>query len=489
MQATTYDLLILGSGINGASIANQAAQCGLSVLLCDKGDIASGTSSWSTKLIHGGLRYLEHYEFQLVREALKEREILMQKAPFLIHPQAFILPHEPHLRPAWMIQAGLFLYDHLAKRNTLPASKKISLTHSQILKPQFKTAFQFYDCKTEDSRLTLLNALQAKQFGATVLLSDACQKIMPTNSGWLAQFKKNQSITARCVINATGPWAEMVLNEVFGHPLQKSIRLVKGSHIITRQLYAENHAYMLQNKDQRIVFTIPYQKEFTLIGTTDIDYTGDLDAVKITPEEIDYLCHSVNTYFRHSITQQDIVSSFSGVRALYDNHAENASKTTREFHLDVSMHEKLPLLSIYGGKLTTHRLLAEAVLKKIKPYFQKEYSPIDQHLPLPGGDLDGLNFSDFQKSLKIRYPFLKEDILTRYAENYGSLTHLLLKNITQLSQMGRYFGAGLYEQELLYWQQFEWATNLEDMLWRRSKLGLVLTTQEQLQLQEYLHDQ
>lgn len=488
------DLLVIGGGINGCGIARDAAGRGLSVTLCEMNDIASATSSYSSKLIHGGLRYLENYEFKLVSEALKEREVLMTSAPFLIHPLQFILPYEKHLRAPWMLRTGLFLYDHLSKRKKIPSSKKITfnpMDPENALNEQFKFGFSYYDCQTDDSRLTLLNALDAQNHGANILTYTQCTQLFEQDQAWHATLRNTRDNTehtlqARAVINATGPWVS-VTNQQLAHIQTNShIELVQGSHIIVPKLYEGYHAYILQNKDNRIVFAMPYYDQFTLIGTTDVAYHGDPENVHITSHEINYLCDIINYYFKKQIHPNDIFSSFAGVRSLYDNHAENPSKTTREYRLELAKNVSAPYLTVFGGKITTFRTLAEHVMSLLIPYFPHMTAPWTHNASLPGGDLDGDTWPTFQNNMKQQYAWLPDTLRTRYTRAYGSRIHELLKGTASLQDLGKHMGAGLYEHEVHYWLEHEWAHTVDDMIWRRSKLGLFLTEQQIQKLEEIL---
>ncbi len=486
MQTVETDMLIIGGGINGCGIAADAAGRGLSVVLCEKGDLASATSSWSSKLIHGGLRYLEQYDFKLVREALKEREVLLKKAPHLIHPLKFVLPHNAHLRPAWMIRAGLFLYDHLAKRTSIPGSRKINLrseTEGKPLKQKYKVGFSYYDCQTDDARLVILNALSAQANGATILPRTLCQNISKQNNKWQATLlgENNETIIvyAKAVINASGPWVIDTLRHVIHSESKSNVKQVKGSHIVIPKMYAENHAYILQNADGRIVFTIPFHNDYTLIGTTDIPYHDDLDCVKINDDEIQYLLATVNQYFTKPITADDIIWTYSGVRPLYDDQSENPSKISREYHFELEQHDHtLALLSIFGGKITTFRTLAEHALEKLLPFFPDMGPPWTANALLPGGELKQKDFAQFLKLLKSKYNWLPAEQLARYANHYGSFIDRLLENCNKMGDLGEHIGADLYQREVDYLIQYEWAKTTEDIIWRRTKLGLKLTPDE-----------
>ena len=487
------DLLIIGGGINGCGIARDAVGRGLTVALCEMNAIASATSSWSSKLIHGGLRYLENFEFKLVHEALNEREILMRSAPFLIHPLKFMLPYQAHLRSPWILRTGLFLYDHLGKRTQIPSSQKIKFiagAADNALKDHFKFGFSYYDCQTDDSRLTLLCARDAYERGATIMTHTRCNELTPNGKIWIATLHDHldnttKTINAKAVINVSGPWVDQVNHDIAKIDTVSSTRLVQGSHIIVPKLYEGYHAYILQNKDQRIVFAIPYMDNFTLIGTTDINYQGDPAAVNITHEEINYLCSIINEYFHKQISPDNIVWSYSGVRSLYNDDAVKPSKTTRDYHLELHHQNCPPYLAIFGGKLTTFRVLAEDALKKLKPYFTHMADPWTKHAFLPGGEL-GTNWEGFITQLAERYPWLPNSQCLRYAKAYGSHIHELIGDATSIKDLGKHFGADLYEHEVLYWIENEWAQFSEDMLWRRSKLGLYLNDDQINILKNYI---
>lgn len=477
-----YDLLIIGGGINGCSIARDAAGRGLKVYLCEQGDIASATSSWSSKLIHGGIRYLENYEFKLVREALQERDILMRSAPYLIHPLQFILPHEKHLRPAWMIRLGLFLYDHLNHGSPIPTSQQIKLDTHGPLKTHFKTGFSYYDCQTDDSRLTLLNALDAKQHGATIQTYTKCTSLSHDHTHWHATLTHHgchkTNISSKMVINATGPWVTTFNHTIANIHTDSTLKLVQGSHIVVPKLYPGQHAYILQNSDNRIVFTLPFQQNYTLIGTTDTHFSGDPSTCQITKDEIHYLCKIIKHYFKKPMTLNDIVWSFSGVRALHDNHTENATSTTRDYHLEYSNDGHPAYLSIFGGKITTCRRLAENALKFVEKTLSKGALPWTKTAKLPGGQLDGLEYEAFIQTIDTRYDWLDQQTRRRYIHAYGDRIHLLLKDCKSIKDLGKHYGASLYEKEISFWKTNEIAKTADDMLWRRSKLGLQLTPSE-----------
>lgn len=489
MQTLLTDLLIIGGGINGAGIAADAAGRGLSVILCEQGDLASSTSSASSKLIHGGLRYLELYDFKLVHEALKEREILLKTAPHLTQPLKFILPHDSHLRPAWLIRLGLFFYDHLARKNVLPNSTQLNLAVSlegKPLKSVFKVGFSYFDAQTDDARLVIANAISARANGAQILTRTACVKASRQNDGWIAELhNKNTNekieIQTKAIVNASGPWVTDVLQRVLSAPAAQQIKLVKGSHIMTNKLYDGDHAYILQNKDQRIVFVIPYQNQFSLIGTTDVLFSGDPSTATISIEEIHYLCNAINYYFAKTITENDIVWSYAGVRPLFGggDHLQEPAKISREYHLELNDENgKAPLLSIFGGKITTYRKLAEHALEKLQRYFPTMTKSWTASAFLPGGDLQGQSLTQFIAMMQHKYSWLPSAILSRYAHSYGSMLEAVLDNATCLADMGEDWGAGLYEKEIHYLLKNEWAQTVDDIIWRRSKLGLFLTPEQ-----------
>jgi glycerol-3-phosphate dehydrogenase len=477
----SVDLLVIGGGINGAGIARDAAGRGLKVLLAEQGDLAQGTSSASTKLIHGGLRYLEYYEFRLVREALKEREVLLANAPHIIWPLRFMLPHADHLRPAWMIRLGLFLYDHIGGRERLPASRGVDLRSDPAgapLKPEFRRGFYYSDCWVEDSRLVVLNAVDAAERGAQVLTRTRAVSARPFAGGWRAELQERsgarRAVLARGLVNAAGPWVAGVADAVIGRPLDEPIRLVKGSHIVVPRLFEGEHAYILQNEDRRIVFAIPYERRFTLIGTTDLNYLGDPAAVAIEAEEIAYLCAVVGRYFRKAVRPEDVVWTYSGVRPLYDDRSESASAVTRDYVLRLDVPEGAPLLSVYGGKITTYRKLSEHAMEKLAPHFPKLGRPWTAAAPLPGGDIPNADFERFLFALRQERGWLPEPLARRWARAYGTRVEAMLGGADGLGGLGRHYGDDLYQCEIDHLTTSEWARSSIDILWRRSKLGLHL---------------
>lgn len=491
----TVDILVIGGGINGAGIARDAAGRGLSVVLCEQGDLAAATSSASSKLIHGGLRYLEHYEFRLVREALAEREILLGIAPHLIFPMRFVLPHERSLRPAWMIRAGLFLYDHIGKRRKLPGSHSVDLRADPVggpLRPEYRKGFVYSDCWVDDARLVVLNVLDAAAHGAIILTRNRCVTARRHDRGWRAVLRDlrtgaQRTVESRILVNSAGPWVDRVLDETIGVKGKRRVRLIKGSHIVVPRLYDGDHAYILQNADRRVIFVIPYERDFSLIGTTDESYSGDLTDVRIDPEETTYLCETVSRSFTTRITPDDVVWSYSGVRPLYDDAAESAAKVTRDYVLELDdAGDNSPLLTVYGGKLTTYRRLAEHALDKLKPNLPAMEKPWTATAPLPGGNIPSADFERFLDDIRRRCPWLPDDLAYRYARAYGTRIEALLDGARSLAELGRDFGAGLYEREVAYLVDNEWAETAVDILWRRTKRGLHVPSETAASLEAWL---
>lgn len=485
-QSLTCDVLIIGGGINGAGIARDAAGRGLSVVLCEKDDLAGHTSSASTKLIHGGLRYLERYEFGLVRKALIEREVLLRSAPHIMWPMRFVMPHDKGQRPAWMIRAGLLAYDYLAKRALLAGSGKIDL-HSHpaggLLKPIFSKGFVYSDGWVDDARLVVLNALDAAEKGAQIFTHTRCTAARRDGAHWHAEVchasGRATRITARCLVNAAGPWAAQFLQDVVMHPGGKSLRLIKGSHIVVKKLFDHPFAYIFQSPDGRIVFAIGYERDFTLIGTTDMAYHGDPNAVAIDDAEVAYLCELTARYFQKPVQAADVVWSYSGVRPLLEDDASKASEVTRDYKLDFN-DEGAPLLSVFGGKITTFRKLAEEAVDLIAPRLGNTRTGWTAGACLPGGDLYGpipqnravLEYDGYVRQVQRLYAWLPAALIARYVRAYGTRVHRLLSGRNTLADMGEAFAQGLYAAELDYLMQVEWAECAADILWRRSKLGL-----------------
>ncbi|NBJ13511.1 glycerol-3-phosphate dehydrogenase [Microvirga arsenatis] len=495
-MTTVTDLLIVGGGINGAGIARDAVGRGLSVVLCEQGDLAGYTSSASTKLIHGGLRYLEYYEFRLVREALFERERLLESAPHIIWPLRFILPHEKGIRPAWFVRLGLFLYDHLAPRKKLPGTEGIKLTKhpaGQALKPGFDTAFVYSDCWVEDSRMVALNALDAFEKGADIRVRTKLTSARRDGQTWIATLQnvetgESQEVRAKVIVNAGGPFVADVLNAKLGLNTRKSVRLVKGSHIVVPKLFDTKEAFILQNTDKRIVFAIPYQEKFTLIGTTDIPVEAVPDKkVEISPDEIQYLCNVVNHFFKRQVTPAEVVWTYSGVRPLFDDGSSNASAVTRDYVFDMDAPQgQAPVLSIFGGKITTFRKLAEHALEELKPFFPAMKPAWTETAKMPGGDMPDADFDRFFATVRQRWPFLPEHLAHRLARSYGTRMEELLGQAQSMADLGEDFGAGLTAAEVDYLARREWARSAEDILWRRSKLGLHVPVDAPAKIDAYL---
>jgi glycerol-3-phosphate dehydrogenase len=471
-----YDLLVIGGGINGAGIARDAAGRGLSVLLVEKDDLASATSQWSTKLIHGGLRYLEYYEFRLVAEALAEREVLLRIAPHLVEPLSFVLPHEPHLRPAWMIRTGLFMYDHLGGRKTLPSSFGVDLSDgkwSAGLKHRFRKGFVYSDARVDDARLVVANALDAKARGADVRVRTALVAAKRDGEVWRATLAANGAtgeVAARALVNTAGPWVKEVLDLVRPPKAgEGNVRHVKGSHIVVPRVHDEPHAYILQNADNRIVFVIPYQERYSLIGTTDIPVEG-FERPHIADDEVAYLLELANAYLERPLAASDIVWTYSGVRPLYDDGASDPSAVTRDYVLKLDTDGGAPVLSSFGGKITTYRKLAEHALRDLAPFFPEMKPPWTATAALPGGDLPQRDRAAWAGELRRRYPRVAAGIVDGIARRHGTRATMILGD-----DMGEDFGAGLTQREVDYLVREEWAKTADDVLWRRTKCGLPMT--------------
>lgn len=489
-----HDILIIGGGINGAGIARDAAGRGLTVLLCEKDDLASHTSSASTKLIHGGLRYLEHYDFALVRKALMEREVLLKAAPHIIWPLRFIMPHHKDLRPSWLIRLGLFFYDHLGGRKLLPPTKTLTRARESVfdpLKSEFKKGFEYSDCWVEDARLVALNAIDAATHGAEIMTRTECISLNAEDGHWDVALRIDgcveKRIKAKTVINAAGPWVDHVAGITGLRTNAPSVRLVKGSHIIVPSLFTDERCFIFQAGDGRIVFAIPYEDgRFTLIGTTDLPFDGDLNAVTASAEEIDYLCRLSNEYFERQITPDDVVSTYSGVRPLFEDHAENASSVTRDYVLKLDERDGAKMLSVIGGKITTYRKLAEDALKVLKPALPAHSDAWTASAPLPGGDIADADFDAFERECESKFPWLDNNVRHRLARTYGTNIHELLSNASNENDLGPHYGAGLYQKEVDYLVEHEFARTDEDILMRRTKLGLHMSPEEINALRAYL---
>ena len=494
------DLFVVGGGINGTGIARDAAGRGLSVVLCEQGDLASATSSASTKLIHGGLRYLEYYEFRLVRESLSERETLLKLAPHIIRPLRFVLAHDKHQRPAWLIRLGLFLYDHLGGREVLPGCQGISFADHPTghdLVPGFTKGFVYSDCWVDDARLVVLNAMSAREQGAEILTRTRCSGARREDGRWLVTLSPRdggpeRTLRAKVLINAAGPWAGDFLSETLDDASPHPLRLVKGSHIVVPRLFDHDYAYIFQNPDGRIVFAIPYEADFTLIGTTDVDFSGDPSEARASDGEIAYLCEAVNRYFQTPTTPESVVWSFSGVRPLFGDPQKDPASLTRDYVLDVNTGgdgAAPPLLSVFGGKITTYRKLAEQVLSRLEPWLGSGKEAWTQRAPLPGGNMIGVGADQFLEEARVRYPWLDDKLLTRYVRAYGGRIRVLLTGAYAYEHLGVHFGGGLYEAEVRYLSDHEWAVSAEDILWRRSKLGLHVDAATVARLEAWLAEQ
>ena len=480
------DVFVIGGGINGSGIARDAAGRGLSVILCEKDDLAQGTSSRSGKLVHGGLRYLEYYEFRLVREALIEREVLLNAASHIIWPMRFVLPHSPSDRPAWLVRLGLFLYDHLGGRKKMLGTRILDLhTDSEgvPLKDEYHKGFEYSDCWVDDARLVTLNAVDAARLGAEVLTRTTCTSAKRNADYWDVTMEDTISgvtrhVKARTVVNAGGPWVNDIIHRVSATHSKRTVRLVKGSHIVVPKFWEGSQAYLVQNYDKRVIFINPYEKDKALIGTTDIPYDGTPEEVKVDDDEIVYLLAAVNRYFKQTLRVEDVVDSFSGVRPLYDDGAGNPSAVTRDYVLDVEAADGAPLLNIFGGKITTFRKLAEHALEKLTPYFPNIKPAWTASACLPGGDIENADFDQFLRVLVQQYPWVPEHLIKHYARLYGTLTHDLLDSATSMKNIGQCFAPDLYEIEVKYLCKHEWALTTEDILKRRTKHGLHMSKEQ-----------
>ncbi len=489
----TYDLLVIGGGINGIGIARDAAGRGLSVLVVEKDDLASHTSSWSSKLIHGGLRYLEQYEFRLVAEALAEREVLLSIAAHLVSPMRFVMPHVPELRPRWMIRVGLFLYDHLGRRTSLPGSEGVSLDvppYRSGLKASLTKGFLYSDCRVDDARLVVANALDARRLGATILTRALCTSARREQGLWRARIEgaghTAREVSAKAIVNAAGPWVKEVLNTHLDQPSRDNVRLVKGSHIVVPKQYDGDHAFILQNDDKRVVFMIPYEGRFTLIGTTDIPVEGDPGHPQASTEEIDYLCRAVNRYLDKPVASADVVWRYAGVRPLYDDGTSNPSAVTRDYTLRVDDAEgAAAVLSVFGGKITTYRRLAEHAMEKLQPYFPGLKPAWTDKRPLPGSEL-GAPYAEAQAHMREEYASLPAGIVDAVFRRHGALTSEVLGDARSEADLGEHFGAGLHAREVEYLMAQEWAVAAEDVLWRRTKAGLHLTGPQAYRVAEWM---
>ena len=485
-----YDLCVIGGGINGCGIARDAAGRGWSVFLCEKRDLGSGTSSASTKLIHGGLRYLEYYEFRLVREALTEREVLWRLAPHIVWPLRFVLPFHRNMRPAWLLRLGLLLYDNIGGRKKLPRTRTVRLDRDPVgapLKPEFRRGFEYSDCWVEDSRLVVLNAMAAAEQGAVIAPRTGCLSAERVGALWEITTRdgdsgETRSLRARALVNAAGPWVTEVSEKVIRNNTRAPVRLVQGSHIVVPRLYPHDGCYIFQNSDKRIFFVIPYETDFTLIGTTDLDYQGDPAKVAASPDEIAYLCRSASEYLRTPVMPDQVVWTYSGVRPLHDDGDGAAQAATRDYVLTLDVPSgAAPLMSIFGGKITTFRKLAETALKQLGPHLpprEGRAAGWTGREVLPGGDFDMQDFDGEVGRVRARHGFLSEPLARRLVRAYGTRVRILIGSASSLEDLGRDFGAGLTEAELRYLVRHEWARRADDVVWRRSKLGLRLSPEQ-----------
>jgi len=481
------DVFIIGGGVNGAGIARDAAGRGLSVMMCEKDDLAQGTSSRSGKLVHGGLRYLEFYEFRLVREALIEREVLLNAAPHIIWPMRFVLPHSPGDRPAWLVRLGLFLYDHLGGRKKLPGTRTLNLHRDPEGAPvqdRYNRGFEYSDCWVDDARLVALNALDAAERGATILTRTRCVSAQRSGDAWEIVLQhtatgEKRTVRAKALVNAAGPWVLDIINQVTHTHSSRSVRLVKGSHIIVPKFWEGQQAYLMQNHDKRVIFVNPYEGDKALIGTTDIPWQGNADAVTADDSEQQYLIDAVNRYFKIKLSASDVITRFSGVRPLFDDGKGNPSAVTRDYVFDLDEQQQLPLLHVFGGKITTFRKLAEHALQKLAPFFPQMGADWTRDATLPGGEIAHADFESFLQQQKERYPWMPHALCKHYARLYGARLPQIIGEATSVAGLGRHFGALLYEAEVRYLVDKEWAQQAEDILWRRTKHRLHLTDAQQ----------
>jgi len=494
MTPDQLDLFVIGGGVNGAGIARDATGRGLSVMLCEKDDLAQGTSSRSGKLVHGGLRYLEYREFRLVREALIEREVLLRAAPHIIWPMRFVLPHSPDDRPAWLVRLGLFLYDHLGGRKILPGTRVLDLRTAPEGKPirdGYVKAFEYSDCWVDDARLVVLNAMDARERGAQILTRTACISARRENGSWRIELRNTRdgsvrTVRAQALINAAGPWVNDVISRVTSANSSRAVRLVKGSHIIVPKFWDGPQAYLLQNTDKRVIFANPYEGDKALIGTTDIPFSGAPEEAAADESEIACLIDVVNRYFKQALRREDVVDRFSGVRPLFDDGKGNPSAVTRDYIFDLDERDGVPLLNVFGGKITTFRKLAEHALDRLTHRFPKMGKGWTAAASLPGGDIPNADFAGFLAGLQRAYPWLTPALAQHFARLYGSRTKALIGPATGLDGLGRRFGPLLTEAEAHYLLREEWAETADDILLRRTKHGLHMKETERREFADWL---
>lgn len=490
-----YDILVIGGGINGVGVARDAAGRGVRVALCERGDLGGATSMASSKLIHGGLRYLEQRQWRLVRESLAEREVLMRLAPHLVRPLRFVLPHAPGLRPKWMIRAGLWLYDRLGGAGTLPRSHGVDLRRPPFeddLDSRFGSGFSYSDCRVDDARLVVVNALSAQTLGAKILPRTACVGLTATENGWRADLEaadgRRGFVSAKVVVNATGPWVEQLLREIAGLHVQAQVRLVKGSHIVVPRRIAGDHAYILQNNDRRIIFLLPFERKFTLIGTTEVVLAQPPASMEVSDEEVRYLCEAANRYLRRPVQSGDVVWRYAGVRALYDDGKASATEVTRDYVLRLDHTGRgAPILSVFGGKITTYRRLAEHALERLTPILKIPGRPWTATAPLPGAATGHFDYVGFLKSMLTRCAALPTGLVEGIVRRHGSIAIDLIGDAQNINDLGTHFGAGLTAREVDHFIDREWARTAEDVLWRRSKIGLHLSDAERAAVEDYVN--
>lgn len=488
-----FDLAVIGGGINGCGIARDAAGRGLRVILAEAGDLAQATSSASTKLFHGGLRYLEYYEFRLVREALAERETLLRAMPHISRPLRFVLPHHEGLRPRWLLRLGLFIYDHLGGRHILPATRSLDLRSDPAgapLRKGYVRGFEYSDCWVDDARLVVLNAMGAREKGAEVLTRTPCVSARRDGGAWTAELRDERTgqvrtVRAKVIVNAAGPWVTDFIGRVAGSNSTRNVRLVKGSHIIVPKFWEGRQAYLVQNHDKRVIFINPYEGDLALVGTTDVGYEGRPEDVAADETEIEYLIAAVNRYFKEKLRREDVVTSFSGVRPLFDDGKGNPSAVTRDYVFDLDETGGAPLLNIFGGKITTFRELAERGMHRLAKVFPEMGGDWTAGAPLPGGEIADADFVGFVEALKLARPWMPRRLLLHYARSYGARTERVVGDAASVAALGRHFGADLYEAEVRYLVANEWAQTPEDVLHRRTKQELHMTAEERAAFAEW----